>query len=742
MRIFYKRPLSLILCIMLGSFVFFSFYEYFILRILSAISAFIIFTLTFLKAFPREKATLTRITAICSLFAMLFSFLYFDLWFKAYDRYEDEVKIVGTVEAMERHSYRTEVLIKTDNVDDSFLSSYKLIAYISNENYYGYSIGSKIEFTGIIEDFSSSDSSFDIESYNFSRGISGVINEVKDFKILDIGEPTLSHKIWAFRQSICRRLIYNSNADIGGLLSALLLGEKAYLPTGTKLDFSRIGISHILALSGMHLAILTLGFSRFLAFFRVGKKKSTVITVIFTLLYMAVTGFSVSVVRAGIMLIVSSILYLLARSRDSMTSLFISVFFICVLEPYSIYDMSLWLSAFATLGIVVMSEYQSRKYTKPSLFKWLTTSLLSTVFAISATFFLTISKFDGISLLSPISTLLFSLLVEVFIYIGLLLLLFGSFLPIKIIIAPIGYAIIHLARMLSGIDTIYVSSNFLSVEILTAVFTVAFFAFFILNVQDKHLALLSLGAALTVIFILSASLTYSNQERTQILYENQRNEQLIISESGEICVIDVSDYEKSTAYGAYRVIANENLTKLDKYIVTHYSYDLEESIATLTSSMLIKEIYLPLPKNATEERIFLGICKATPPERTKITLYQKEDIIGVGEAYFIPIHRYELSTQKKLLFTILYEDSFYTYLNIDMLYKDTKNMALEVIDGSRAVIFGRHESGRTERKFTYKLSEPSLLVFSSERIIIPMDTLKYYSNYDVYFKAERVSLIR
>lgn len=743
MRIFYKRPLSLILCIMLGAFVFFSFYEHAPIR-LTAISLIVIFLIfTFIKpSLFREKNVFLRVLAICSLISMLFSFLYFDLWFKAYERYEEDVKIVGTVEEIQRNSYSAQILIKTDDINGTAFSNYKLIAYVNNEKYYGYSIGSRVEFTGTIEGFTALDTSFDVKSYNFSHGISGIVRTTDNFKILDIGKPTFSHKIWSLRQTLCRRLIYASGADIGGLLSALLLGEKSYLPSGTKLNFSRIGISHVLALSGLHLAILALGFSRLLALLRVGKKEATVTTIIFTLLYMAVTGFSVSVVRAGIMLIVSSLLYLLARTKDSMTSLFVSVSLICLLEPYSIFDLSLWLSAFATLGIVVMSEYQSEKYSKPSFAKWLITSFLSTVFAISSTIFITIPKFDGVSLLSPISTLIFSFLVEIFLYIGLLLLAFGGFFPIKFLLTTVGYAIIHLAKFFSGLDWIYVSTNFTAIKTLAIFFTLAFFAFFIFKIRKKKATLAILTSWLAVIFILSAALTYTNQRKTDIVYLDQNNEQILITDKNEISAIEIATYDEESAYGIYEVLADNKITHLDKYVVTHYTYSLEKSISTLTSSLLVKEIYLPLPKNKTEERIFLTISKNLSKESTTVTLYRNEDVIDLCNVSFIPIHRHELGKQKKILFTMLYEDNFYTYLNIDMIYGETKNMALEVIDGSRAIIFGHHETGSEERKFTYKLSEPSIIVFSSNRIKIPTDTLEHYSNCAIYFEAEKISLIR
>ena len=54
----------------------------------------------------------------------------------------------------------------------------------------------------------------------------------------------------------------SSSAENGGLLAALLLGDQTYLSGQTKLDCSRIGITHILALSGMHISIICSALSR------------------------------------------------------------------------------------------------------------------------------------------------------------------------------------------------------------------------------------------------------------------------------------------------------------------------------------------------------------------------------------------------------------------------------------------------------------------------------------------------
>ena len=726
MKIFDKRPLSLILCITLGAFVFSSFYDHISVKASLILLAIFLFIITFIGYFKNNLPTvLLRVVALSSIAAILFSGIYFDLWFKAYDRYEGYVNIKGEIEDFKTSAQRSEILLKTSDIADTPLSEYKLLVYVDSENYYGFSIGSKVELVGKIEAFVSEEN-FDAKSYYTSHGISGAVNEVAEFSITEVGEYPLSYKIKDFRQSIARRIISNSNADTGGLLCALLLGEKDYLPVGTKLDFSRIGISHILALSGMHLAILSVGLTKLLIFLRVGKKSATLITVFFTAAYMILTGLSLSVMRAGFMLIISSLLFLLARGRDSMTSLFLSVFIICIIEPYAIFDISLWLSAFATLGIVVMSEYQSQKYSKQSFLKWIVTSFLASFFAIAATFAITTLKFDGTSLLAPISTLIFSVLVETFIYVGLVLLALGDFMIIRYPFIFIGNLIIELSKLLSDFDWVYISTNFAVIEILSLIFTLFFFLFFILEIKRKKTVICALIGLLCGIFCLSAILTFSKQSNDSITYYNTTDDRIVFVDEGEILAIDIATYSKGSAYSLYADIANNNLTKIDKYVITHYSYYLDEAIETLSETLLIRKLYIPAPQNITEERIFRSLLKFSAKADLEIIPYFNEDKISFGDASIIPLYNYALGEEKKTLFTIVHKDKVYTYLGGNILDGKTKNMANEIIAGSHTIILGRHKSGDSKFEFSQIFSNLEEIISSEEKINIDKETLNFY----------------
>ncbi len=741
MNIFYRRPLALILCIALGSFVFFTFFNSLEARIIAVLSAAIIFTVSFFKGVKeRIPAILTRICAIVIIISSILSYIYFDLWYKAYERYNGEVKIVGTVENKSyNNNSNTTLYIKSRSVNDTPISSYKLIVYVDNYKTYNCPVGSEVTLVGNIEDFTSG-KDFDAESYYFSRGFSGMVSDPVYFNcITDENEPA-SYKMSKFRTVISEYIINLSDNETGGLLAALLLGERDFLPLGTKVDFSRIGISHVLALSGMHLSLLVIGLSKLLSFFGVGKKSTTFISIFFTLIYMTLTGFSLSVTRAGVMLIVSSLLYLLSRTRDTMTSLFIAVTLIVISTPYSIYDTSLWLSAFATLGIVVFSELQGGKvFIHPSV-NWILTSLLSTFFAIGATFIFTALKFDGISMLAPICTLIFSILIEVFVYIGILLIALGQIIPIKVIFIPIGNFILYLSKTLSELDFTYGITDNSAVKILSILFTVLFFAFFVLKIKHKKITVTALIFLLSSVFAISAMITHNTKNTEAILYSHNGGEQIIITDGGEIGVIDVASHKASTPYDTYSAITKHGLLEIDKYVIVNYSNGLDNSLEKLLNTVLIKEIYLPTPENYSEEKLYfrsLDLCKEAGTEAIR---YQNEDYIRVGEASVIPIHKYSMGSSKKLLFTVLKDDEFHTYTTANMLTGETKTMASGIIGGSHTVIFGCHESSGNEFKLNVKLTKVNKFIFSSKNIVFGENVVDFYVSKDSYFNPEFVEI--
>ena len=137
------------------------------------------------------------------------------------------------------------------------------------------------------------------------------------------------------------------------LCKAVLLGDKQALSADVRQDFTDTGMSYLIVVSGMHLAIATFVLRRLLNFFHVNRWISFAAIAALVIFYMVITGFPPSVMRSGIMLLICYLGRALFRDHDSINSLGVAALALTVLNPYSVGDVGMLLSFAATFGILL-----------------------------------------------------------------------------------------------------------------------------------------------------------------------------------------------------------------------------------------------------------------------------------------------------------------------------------------------------------------------------------------------------
>ena len=489
MKILEKRPLALILCIMLGGFSFFSDFSV-IAKLAIAFSSLLLIAIIFI--FDTLKSSRKPLVVI-SLIAFSLSIFLSLLWQSAFypsEYYGDTVTVEGKILDINNSGTATSVMVCESDKINGKRDRHTFITYVDKELARKINEYDLVSFTAQINELSSQDDGFDGRSYYVSEGYSAILDEITDLEVLGNDVSLVSELLSRLRLKISNTLKLRTDFETGAFLSALIVGDRSDLSGNTRLNFARLGISHILALSGMHLAILTVALN--FLFIKCGIKKKLRVSILAVLVvfYMGLTGFSASVLRSGIMLIISGALYLLATKADAVTSLFISVAVIVLLNPVSIYDTSLWLSAFATLGVVVFAEMAEKadklatKTTKMLLA--LKNACLVSVFAFCATFAFVALRFNTFSVVSIFTTLIFSFVIQFFIYGGILLLLIGGVIPFGKLIVFFSDVILQFAEFISSIKLVCVSMNSIAVKLLIVLVSVFFFAFLLLEIKNKR----------------------------------------------------------------------------------------------------------------------------------------------------------------------------------------------------------------------------------------------------------------
>ena len=733
MNIFDKRPLLLILTTLISGFVMFTFSGK-ILRGLLIGTAVLLICLSLILFFKKIiKNKLLIVVPIILLFSILLSHIYFDLYFDLYKQYDEPVEVEGTIISVENYDYTSKIIVETSRIDVQRKPGYKVLLNVSNTQIdERYIIGTVVSFKAKLGEFENF-SDIDANTYYFAKGINANATDVGKIKIIGNEKVPLTEAFNQFRMHIVDRMASLSDESSAYLFSALFLGERDLLNDKIKLDFKVLGITHILALSGLHLSIIAAALEKLLTFLRVKKKPRLIIVSIVVVCYMILTGLTISIVRAGIMIIIYSALFLLGKTKDSLTSLAISVILILLFSPYAVYDLALWLSALSTFGIVVMQElkpYEKATTIIEKAKKLCLDSLLSSIFAISATILVTSTAFGTISIASPFSTLVFALLAEVIIYLGILVLIFGNIIPLGKALDFISNVASELSSILSEPDWIYVTANSILIKVLIIIYTIAFALFVIFNFTDKRKVASILVASLAFLFISSTiSSAIQNNKDKAIYYNNEFGDSILLQNNSQTTLVTSLNYTSSSAYNSFDIMSEYHITHLDNYYITNYSRYLVNNVEKLLSLIRMDIIYLPAPTNESEECMRDDIECILENYNVRLYVYENEEAIVISKYTIQSIYRTSIDNKnRKNAFTISDGERTCLYLSSGMLEGDTTFLSLHKILKSNIIMFGGYGTAYSDnRKLDAFNSDISSIIICSKKLSIESNIFDLYN---------------
>ena len=199
-------------------------------------------------------------------------------------------------------------------------------------------------------------------------------------------------------------------APESALLNGIVIGDASEIPAGITNAFQRTGTAHIVAISGFNVSIIVGMFVMLLGQF-LGRRMVAAISMPAVLLYMLLVGASGSVSRAALMAVIMLFGRVIWRRAFTLNSLFAAAFILLLIDPRSLFDLSLQLSFTATLGLALYSDrlhdavqawlQQHMRRRKARLWAGLLADVLfSTVAATITTMPLLLSVFHQLSLVA------------------------------------------------------------------------------------------------------------------------------------------------------------------------------------------------------------------------------------------------------------------------------------------------------------------------------------------------------
>lgn len=217
------------------------------------------------------------------------------------------------------------------------------------------------------------------------------------------------------------------SGEEGAMLAGICLGDKNGVSDATMTAFRRAGLPHILVVSGLHLSIISAGVYGLLRFLLPNRRLTAALTMAAVVFFMALVGFTPSVVRAGVMCLVMLGGQLFTRRADGLNSMGLALMLLLTANPYCLLDAGLQLSFGAAGGVLCLTKpFQERLY-RLGLWKLVTDGLAVTLAASLPILPLLGYYFGEVSIISPLANLLAVApagVVLVFGWVGTLLTLF------------------------------------------------------------------------------------------------------------------------------------------------------------------------------------------------------------------------------------------------------------------------------------------------------------------------------
>lgn len=256
------------------------------------------------------------------------------------------------------------------------------------------------------------------------------------------------------------------------IADAVLLGNTYAMNSEVYENFRISGVSHLAVVSGMHLSIISAVIFSLLYFGAKRRRLAAVVSLIAVFLFMLVTGFTLSIVRAGIMSIITLSGSLFARRGDSANSLGGAVLLILLINPASVYDAGFQLSVLSTLGIITLVPCMSiacAKYFSGRLggliFKLIINPVIITIAAFLTTAPILIINFSYIGTYFIITNLLLDLTTSIMMCSSALLIIF-SFIPFcGFITYPMAFITGLLSDFTVGVVNFFASLPYAELEI-------------------------------------------------------------------------------------------------------------------------------------------------------------------------------------------------------------------------------------------------------------------------------------
>ncbi len=480
---------------------------------------------------------------------------------------------------------------KRENTASSPISSSKFKVYVYTDDT-SCNLGSIIYFRGKFSKVLGPMNFGDFDNYRYykSIGIDAFCYNPDIYYRSENGKLPLITRIKTASASILNN---KTGTENGSFISAILLGDRSYFSEDLKESIRLAGVSHVTAVSGMHVSILIGVLLSISNLFSKRRKIKALFVILFLIFYAALTGFSPSIVRASVMNCACLFGIIKSRRTYPLHTLLLLASFMLIINPYLLYNPSFMLSFISTSALCLFMPLLNSG--RGGLLR---SVIYMTLIANLATLPYILWNFGMYSWIGLFVNLIIVPLVPYVFILGGLTIIFGLIPVIGDVISAvtslITSGVMAPIKIISTLDFGQVLYKLRNPFIIALYIIVILYIYLIISksaYRPKGYVFIS------AIILFSALGIYTEYTQNHVfkvtyLYVGQGDSTLISTPQGKNFLIDTGSNSTSKTSKCLSALQNLGIKHLDGILISHIDSDHMGAIDNITQNISVGKIYV------------------------------------------------------------------------------------------------------------------------------------------------------
>jgi len=443
--------------------------------------------------------------------------------------------------------------------------------------------------------------------------------------------------------------------DVSGIVRAVVTGSRDKLTDEFTSSLERTGLSHTVAVSGMHLSC----FAAMLAFLLGrGKRSTACLVIMWAVVFSAVAGSTPSVSRAAVMIVLLQLAPLLRRERDDVTALGVALMLLLLWNPYSAAHVGLQLSFAAVAGIFLLAgPMQQWALEKMGLLKRVKGKTLriiqnvgcgvvgvlcTTLGAMAATIPLTAIHFGTLSLIAPVSNLLTIWAVTGLFALGIVVGLLCLLVPglAQVLSVPVSW----LARYVDGCSGFFSEFTYSALSLDSVFYRIwlmlAYAVLLPLIFQRGKRRFIVPVCCVVVTLCLSITLTALEFQRGGLrvtALDVGQGQSVLLRCGNTLMLVDCGgDAPENAGDVAADYLQGRGKSKLDFLVLTHCHDDHANGVLQLLNRVAVDNLVLPVEQG--EEPLRQEILELAAEQNIPVHIVRYDTVVDLGQAAQIALY--------------------------------------------------------------------------------------------------------